>query len=189
MIEQVSLDALLLRNLLPELNLREGMSVVARVASRAEAQGVIVLAGIALTAKLPPEVETGQTLHLKVAEVTPEQVTLRLDPQAAALAAPPPPPAPRSPQLAVQQPPRRGADGAESATVSLSFDSAVLGRLDLHIDLARASVSAGITAPTGPALELATAAAGQLERALADKTGRAAHVRVTPRRDPFDAYA
>jgi hypothetical protein len=189
MIEQVSLDAFLLRNLLPEFNLREGMSVVARVASRAEAHGVIMLAGVPLTAKLPPEVQAGQTLHLKVAEITPEQVTLRLDSEAAALVAQPPPPAPQPPRIAVEEPPRRGAGGEESATVALSFDSAVLGRLDLRIDLARGSVTAGITATSGPALELATAAAAQLESALADKIGRAAHVRVTPRREPFDAYA
>jgi len=186
MIEGVSVEALLLRNLLPELSLREGTSVVARVASRAEAHGVIVLAGVPLTAKLPPEVEAGQTLHLRVAEVTPEQVTLRLDPQAVA---PPPPPVPRPAQLAVHEPPRRGAAGEESATVALSFDSAVLGRLDLRIDLARGTVIAGVAAPPGVALDLAMAAAGQLENTLAEKTGQAAQVRVTPRRDPFDAYA
>ena len=65
----------MLRTQLPELSLREGTSVVARVASRGEALGVIVLAGVPLTAKLPPEVEAGQTLHLRIAEVTPEQVT------------------------------------------------------------------------------------------------------------------
>lgn len=189
MIEQVALDALLLRTRLPELTLREGMSVVARVASRGQEHGVIVLAGVPLTAKLPPEVVTGQTLHLRVAEVTPEQVTMRLDPPAV----PPFAPAPlqqRPARLTVQEPPQRGtAAGAESAGVALSFDSAVLGRLDLRIDLARGTVSAGVAAPPGAALELATAAAARLQEALAERTGRAAQVRVTARRDPFDAYA
>jgi hypothetical protein len=191
MIERVALDALLLRTQLPELSLREGTTVVARVASRGEGHGVIVLAGVPLTAQLPPEVQAGQTLHLRIAEVTPEQVTMRLEPQSV-IPPPPPPPAPaeqRPARLAVEEPPRRGTGGEASASVALSFDSAVLGRLDLRVDLARGIVSAGITAPPGAALELATAAAGRLEGALAEKTRRAARVRVTPRREPFDAYA
>src|SRR4029079_15311218 len=100
MIERVAVDALLLRTQLPELSLREGSSVVARVAARAEAHGVLVLAGVPLTAQPPPEVQAGQTLHLRVEEVTPERVTLRLDPQAAGVAPPPPPPAAPPPAAA-----------------------------------------------------------------------------------------
>jgi hypothetical protein len=189
MIERIALDALALRSQLPDLRLREGASVVARVAARQAEHGVIVLAGAPLVAKLPPEVEPGQVLHLKVAEVTPEQVTLRLD-QAAMLAqAAPPPPEPRRPELTVREPPRQGAAGEESATVSLAFDSAVLGRLDLRIDLARGIVSARVDVPAGTTLALAEEAAGTLREALAGKTGRTAQVVVTPRRDPFDAYA
>jgi len=83
MIDRVALDALLLRAQFPDLRLREGASVVARVASRAETHGVIVLAGVPLTAELPPEVRAGETLHLRVQDVSDERVTLRLDPQAA----------------------------------------------------------------------------------------------------------
>ena len=189
MIDRVALDALMLRTQLPDLSLREGTSVVARVASRGEAHGVIVLAGVPLTARLPPEVQAGQTLHLKIAEVTPEQVTLRMDPDAAVPLPPPAPLPPRPPALAVREPPRRGADGEDSATVALSFDSAVLGRLDLRIDLARGTVRAAVEAPHGQALTLATEAAGRLEQALAGTTGRPATVRVTSRHEPFDAYA
>jgi hypothetical protein len=190
MIERIALDALALRSQLPDLRLREGASVVARVAARQADHGVIVLAGAPLVAKLPPEVEAGQTLHLRVAEVTPEQVTLRLD-QAAMLAqqAAQPPPAPRPPEVTVGEPPRRGGGGDESAAVALAFDSDVLGRLDLRIDLARGIVSARVDAPAGPALALAEEAADRLREALAAKTGRTAHVTVLPRRDPFDAYA
>ena len=191
MIERIALDALALRSQLPDLRLREGGSVVARVAARQADHGVIVLAGAPLVAKLPPEVQAGQTLHLKVAEVTPEQVTLRLDHaamQAQQLHAQPPPQL-RPPQVTVGDPPRRGAGGVESAAVALAVDSAVLGRLDLRIDLARGTVSARVDVPPGTALELAEAAAGRLRDALAAQTGRAAQVQVSPRRDPFDAYA
>jgi hypothetical protein len=189
MIERIALDALALRAQLPELTLREGASVVARVAAREAGHGVIVLAGVPLVAKLPPEVEAGQTLHLKIAEVTADQVTLRLDQQAMLAAAAQPPATPPPARLLVEEPPRRGAEGEESATVALAFDSAVLGRLDLRVDLARGTVSAGVAAPPGAALDLATEAAGRLQDALAERTGRSAQVRVTPRRDPFDAYA
>jgi hypothetical protein len=189
MIERIALDALALRAQLPELTLREGASVVARVAAREAGHGVIVLAGVPLVAKLPPEVEAGQTLHLKIAEVTAEQVTLRLDQQAMLAAAGQPPPAPPTARLVVEEPPRRGGEGGESATVALAFDSAVLGRLDLRVDLARGTVSAAVAAPPGATLELAAEAAARLREALAERTGRAAQVRVTPRRDPFDAYA
>ena len=195
MIDRVALDALLLRAQFPDLRLREGASVVARVASRAETHGVIVLAGVPLTAELPPEVRPGETLHLRVQDVSDERVTLRLDPQAAQ-AAPPPvqdpgaPPPPRPAQLAVEEPPRRPPGGAEgSAGVALSFDSSVLGRLDLRIDLTRGSVQATVEAPAGRSFELANEAAARLQDALAAKTARPAAVRVTARRQPFDAYA
>jgi hypothetical protein len=188
MIERIAIDALALRSQVPELTLREGSSVVARVAAREAGHGVLVLAGVPLVAQLPPEVEAGQTLHLRVAEVTAEQVTLRLD-QQATVASAPAPPAPPPPRLTVEEPPRRGAGGEESAGVALAFDSAVLGRLDLRVDLARGTVSASVGAQPGPGLELAEEAAGRLQEALAERTGRAAQVRVTPRREPFDAYA
>ena len=190
MIERIAVDALVLRAQLPELTLRVGASVVARVAAREAGHGVIVLAGVPLVAQLPPEVATGQTLHLKVAEVTAEQVTLRLDQQAMLTAAQAGQPlAPPPPRVAVDEPPRRGAGGEESATVSLAFDSAVLGRLDLRVDLARGNLSASVAAPPGAAFDLAAEAAGRLQHALGERTGRAAQVRVTPRREPLDTYA
>jgi hypothetical protein len=194
MIDRVALDALMLRTQFPDLRLREGSSVVARVASRAEAHGVIVLAGVPLTAELPPEVRDGDVLHLRVQEITEERITLRLDPQAPptaqGAAAPPPPPTARPPRLAVAEPPRRPPGGGEdAATVALAFDSDVLGRLDLRIDLTRGGVQAAVEAPAGRAFDLAAEAAARLQDALAERTARPATVRVTPRRAPFDAYA
>ncbi len=49
----VSVQTLLLKTQLPEVTLREGTSVVARVLSRGENHGVLVIAGIPLTATLP----------------------------------------------------------------------------------------------------------------------------------------
>ena len=40
--------------------------MMARVASRGESHAVIVIAGIPVTAQVPPEVQAGATLKLKV---------------------------------------------------------------------------------------------------------------------------
>jgi len=184
----VSVQTQLLRVQMPELVLRPGASVMARVASRGEAHGVIVLAGIPLTAQLPDEVQAGATLRLLVQEVSPERVVLRLDTPEAGLQPAPQAPAPR---VNVQEPPRRArtAGGEEVASVALSFDSPALGRLDLRIDLATGSVQAAIAAPPGAGYEAVQAGAERLRASLAEATERPAAVRVTPRREPLDLYA
>jgi hypothetical protein len=111
----VSLDALALRARLPELVLRPGLSVVARVAARGEgARGVLVLAGVPLAARLPDTVQAGDTLRLRVAEVGDERVVLRIESPEAAPTAPAAPPPPR---VAVREPPepRVAAQGEERA--------------------------------------------------------------------------
>jgi len=185
-------DALLLRSQLPELVLRPGASLVARVASRGEGdRGVLVLAGIPLTAQLPEEVAAGETLRLTVTGVSPEQVTMRLEPQApptAGPAAPPPPPA----RVVVQEPPHRarGEDGEDVHVVALAFASAALGRLDLRLELSdRGALQASVVAPAGEAHALAQAGAEALREGLAARTGLQAGVRVLPRRAPLDLYA
>jgi hypothetical protein len=56
------------------------VSVVARVLSRGEHHGVLVIAGVPLSAQLPPEIgRTDETLRLSVTDVTPERVTMQLD--------------------------------------------------------------------------------------------------------------
>src|SRR5690349_22620487 len=110
----VSVATALLRAQLPEVSLREGQSVMARVASRGEGHGVLVLAGIPLTAQLPPGIESGATLKLRIEEVSQERVVLRMEGQPVnPLAAGSPPPRPGAPKLAVGEPPRRAAGGEE----------------------------------------------------------------------------
>ena len=84
--DPIAVTAALLRNQLPDVTIREGASLMARVASKGEGHAVIVIAGIPVTAKLPPEVQAGATLKLKVQEVTPERVTLQIEPQQPAAA-------------------------------------------------------------------------------------------------------
>jgi len=185
----VAVQTLLLKAQLPELTLRPGASIVARVLSRGESHGELVIAGVPLSAQLPEEVgASGETLRLTVREVTPERVTLQLDQTlpAASHAAP----TPQRPRVTVDDPPRTvRAGGEERATVALSFHSDALGRLDIRIELAGSRVKTAVQAQSGQPYELASAAAPRLEDGLRVRTGLAAEVRVTPRRDPLDVYA
>lgn len=186
----VAVQTLLLRTQLPELTLRPGTSVVARVLSRGEAHGVLVIAGVPLTAQLPEQVgATGDVLRLTVADVTPERVTLQLD-HAAAATQQAPPPAHADARVTVEEPPRRvHAGGEERATVALAFHSAALGRLDLRLELSSTRISTAVEAAGGRPFELADAAADRLQEGLQARTGLPAEVRVTPRREPLDLYA
>jgi hypothetical protein len=185
----VAVQTLLLRAQLPELTLRPGASIVARVLSRGDAHGVLVIAGVPLAAQLPEEVgATGETLRLTVRDVTPERVTLQLDQTVPA--APHAPPQPQRPRVTVDDPPRAiRVAGEERSTVALSFHSDSLGRLDIRIELAGSRVKADVQARSGQPYELASAAAPRLEDGLKARTGLDAEVRVTPKRDPLDVYA
>jgi hypothetical protein len=187
----VSVATALLRAQLPDVTLREGASVMARVASRGEGHGVIVLAGMPITAQLPDGVESGATLKLRVEEVGPERVVLRMDAQPVnPMAAGPAAPRAEPPRLAVGEAPRRAGTGEDGgASVSLAFVSPALGRIDLRIDLATRAVDVGVETPSGPAFDAADGAAERLRSTLEDALERPASVRVTPRREPLDVYA
>jgi hypothetical protein len=186
----VGIQTLLLRTQLPEVTLRPGTSIVARVLSRGDNHGVLVIAGIPLSAQLPEAIgKTGETLRLTVSDVTPDRVTLQLDQVINPNAQPTPPPAER-PQVAVREEPRTvRVGGEERSTVALSFTSTALGRLDLRLELAGTRISADVEAPAGRSFALADAAAGRLQDGLQARTGLDAAVQVTPRREPLDLYA
>jgi hypothetical protein len=190
-VDPIAVDALLLRTELPELVLRPGHSVVARVASRGEGPlGVLILAGVPLRASLPEEVKAGETLRLTVTEVSPDRIVMRMDAAALAMAAPPPPPQAPLARVGVDEAPqrRRGASGDE-ATVALRFETPALGRLDLRVELTAGSVRATVGATPGRSYDLADGRSGALRDALAAKTARQASVVVVPRREPLDIYA
>src|SRR4051794_22745059 len=187
----VAIRTLLLREALPDLALRPGASVVARVASKGEHTGVLVLAGVPLTAQLPDEVRAGETLRLRVADVTSERVTLQLEPpQSAPAGQPPAPPRAAAARVAVGEPPRRRLEGGEAVdSVTLGFTSEALGRLDLRIDLRAGSVQVTVDTPGGQVQDLAHGEAPRLRDGLAVKVGREAAVTVRARRESVDFYA
>lgn len=91
----------LLRAQLPDLVLRPGMTLPARVIEREGRFGVLLLAGTPLSAELPETLQAGDRLRLRVEEIGADRVLLRT------VEAPAAPPAaaagaPRSPSGGVQ---------------------------------------------------------------------------------------
>lgn len=187
-------EAALLRDLLPDLVLREGMRIVASVAERAGQRGIIVLAGTPLAAQLPDEVQVGDVLRLVVAETSADRVVLRIEP---GVAAPPPVavavPLPGGVTARIVVDERDGAGSGEPREhheVRVTYASAMLGDLELHLALAGAeTVRVNVRAGAGAPFELAERHAAELAEAIGAAIGRPAQVSVSPRHDPFDAYA
>lgn len=187
-------DAKTLEAKFPELVLRPGMMLAARVHANEQGRGQLSLAGRLLAAQLPEELAAGEQLKLQVQEATPERVVLRIEP----------PVVPMTPQAALVPLPdgrlarvevsereaREGGDGQGGAggVVALSYETEALGRLDLRLELGPHGITATIAAPAR-SFALADDASGALARVLAETTHRDASVRVLARRDPFDAYA
>jgi hypothetical protein len=194
--DMLRVEAALLRNVLPDLLLREGMQVVATVAERAGQKGIIVLAGTPLAARLPDEVKVGDVLRLVVAEAGSERIVLRIaDP--AAVPVPPPPvvavPLPGGAAARIVVDERDGAGGGsprEHHEVRLTYASMALGPLELHLALAGPeAVRVNVRARAGASFELAERHATELAEAIGAATGKLAQVSVSPRHDPLDVYA
>jgi hypothetical protein len=193
--DMLRVEAALLRNLLPDLVLREGMRMVASVAERAGQKGIIVIAGTPLAAQLPDEVQAGDVLRLVVAEATPERVVLRMADPAAPPVPPPlavavPLPGGAAARIAVDERDAGGGGAREHHEVRLTYASTALGPVELHLALAGSeAVRVNVRARAGAPFELAEGRAGELAEAIGAATGKPAQVSVSPRHDPLDVYA
>jgi hypothetical protein len=174
---QITPELILLRAALPVPALRPGAVLAARVLDR----GLIALAGTRVQAKLPDDVHPGDVLRLRVQEAGPEKIVLQIVPQ--------PPPVstaavalPGGAFARVMEDDEEDGSGSRSAgqrSVVLRYDSPVLGRLDIRLSAAGATVHAS----EGPPADTARAAAGELAAALS------APVAVIARRSALDARA
>ena len=184
-------QAALLRAQLPELVLRPGMTLPARVMERHGQMGILLLAGTPLSAQLPDELKAGDRLRLRVEDVG-EQVVLRQveTPAAQQQAQAPLPPEVGLPlpngamaQLRVTEKAEEGRGDDEAVTVALDYDSPALGTLDLRLvqQPGGAGLQVTVGATAGAPEERVRGAAEELRRALADATGLAATVRVVGR--------
>ena len=185
-----------------ETPLKPGPVLPARVL----AGGAILLAGVRLAATLPPGLEPGAVLRLKVREATGERLLLQVVEQvqpheAAQDAAPASAPVPTFPvelpagataRLLVE-PDAEGsteeARGGARHTVTLRYESAGLGRVDLALTLDGAAVRAVAHAPAGEVAERLRAATGDLRAALSGALGRPASVDIVARAEVFNAQA
>jgi hypothetical protein len=185
-------ELVLLRTSMPDIPLRAGTLLHARVLERHAAQAIIDLAGAILTAELPEHVEAGSRLRLRVAEATAERLHLRMEPAPA-----PVPPAPGLPlpggavaRLAVEdRGAARGADGSPAPFVTLVYESDTLGRVELRLALDSGALVAAVRVREGDAHARAAGAAGELRTALRAATGLSCELAVLPRHDPLDTYA
>jgi hypothetical protein len=191
-------EAAMLRAMLPDLVLREGMQVVASVVERAGQKGIIMLAGVPLAAQLPDNVKTGDVLRMIVAETGSERVVLRIsDAQQAPQAQAPTPtvgvPLPNgtNAHVAVAE---RDAGGARGAGASSTRSGSRLPRPGSATSTCTWSspatrCCASTCARAGAAFELAERHAAELQTAVATASGKPAQVLVSARHDPFETYA
>jgi hypothetical protein len=184
------IQAALLRAQLPELVLRPGMTLPARVMERTGQFGVLLLAGTPLSAQLPAELQAGDRLRLRVEEVGADRVVLRaVETPAPAPAATPPPelalPLPGGRRAEVRVTEKASEEGGpdDPATVALDYDSPALGTLDLRLvqQPAGAGLQVTVGATSGMPEERVRAAAEELREALTEATGLPATVRVVGR--------
>ena len=193
----LQVEAAFFRRAMPDLILREGSTLAARVAERHGKHGIITLGGTPLLAELPDGVKTGDTLQLLVADTRGEKVVMRLLQENAAEQAP-------SPALNLTQPDGSQArltvdeDGSgeggggrdrEQAAVALTYETLRLGPVGLRLEIAPGVVRVRAEVTAGRVYDLADDASDQLRSRLSAITGRAAEVTVVPRRDSIDAYA
>jgi hypothetical protein len=191
-------EAAFFRRQMPDLLLREGSTLAARVAERNGKHGVITLAGAALLAELPDDVKTGDKLRLLVADTRQEKVVMKLV-QDQAVAQPQQPEAYIANPDGTQSRLTVDEDGAdedggggsdrESAAIGLTYETPRLGKLGLKLEIAPGVVRVRVEARAGGVYEAADDASDALRRKLAERTGRAADVVVVPRVDHVDAYA
>jgi hypothetical protein len=193
----LQVEAAFFRRQMPDLILREGSTLAARVAEREGKHGIITLAGIPLLAELPDGVKTGDTLTLLVADTRGEKVVMRLVQDQAAEQTPAPTinltqPDGSQARLTVDedgtQEEGRGRD-REQAGISLTYETPRLGRVGLRVEIAPGQVRVRAEVTAGRIYELADDASDALRSSLSAMTGRAAEVTVVPRRDRIDAYA
>src|SRR5689334_5831281 len=133
----LQLEAALIRRQLPDLLLRPGMTLFARVAEREGRHGIIVLAGSPLVAELPDEVQVGDKLRLLVQDTRGERVAMKLIQEQPAAPAQTPViglPLPDGSQARIHVDDEEASesdadDDPEHASISITYESPALGAM------------------------------------------------------------
>src|SRR5262245_29520822 len=131
---RVFVDPALLRVEMPDLVLRPGMMLAARVAERSGQRGILMLAGHPLSAQLPDQVKAGDKLRLQVMEASSDRVVMKLVEESAQQPDPTVVPVPlpdgRLAQLMVDEREGEGRRERGAATVAITYRSPALGAVD-----------------------------------------------------------
>jgi hypothetical protein len=167
-------ELILLRAALPGPMLRPGAVLAARVLEN----GLLALAGARVKATLPDDVRPGDALRLQVKDLGPDRIVLQIVPDSPPAATSAVPLPGGATARIVEDEDGAGARGGGRAVV-LRYDSPTLGRLDIHLSAAGATVHA----TEGPPADAARASAADLATALN------APVAVIGRRSALDARA
>ena len=194
----------LLRTMMPELALKPGTVLGARVIGR----DAIALAGVRIAANLPPELEDGARVQVRVREATGARLVLEVVERASAESS-----APAAAAAPVLIPTgaliglpggaharlfvdgedegeaASGPAGARVSTVTLRYESAGLGRVDLALTVEPGAVRAVVHGPAGEVAERLRAGTGALREALMATLGRPASVDVYARAEAVDVEA
>jgi hypothetical protein len=130
-------------------------------------------------ATLPEDVRPGDVLRLTVKEAGPDRILLQVVQQPPPVATPPVMLPGGATARVIHEDDEEGAGASGERAVTLRYDSATLGRLDIRVS----SAGATVVASEGPPADAARAAAGELAGALG------APVAVVARRSALDAQA
>jgi hypothetical protein len=198
--QPIAVQLIMLQQVMPDVTLRTGQSLLARVAERHGDRGILMIGGQPLVAQLPENVRSGDVLKLAVRDVTAEQVVMQMHegkeaPQTAqqgqptAVLVPFPGGPPAHIVVDDQASGGEGAGEGDVAAIALTYESPALGPINLRLGMDAANVVAEVRVAAGAPLELAGAAADVLRDALAAATERVASVTVAPRPGSFDVSA
>lgn len=197
--QPIAVQLITLQQVMPDVTLRLGQSLLARVAERHGDRGILMIAGQPLVASMPENVRAGDVLRLAVRDITAEQVVMQMHEgkeapaaqqqgqQPIPLAFPGQPPS----RILVDDQASSGGEAQEGevAAVALTYESPALGAMNFRLGMDGARVVCEVRVAAGAPLEVATAAADALRDRLASATDRAASVSVAPRPGSFDVSA
>jgi hypothetical protein len=200
-VQPIAVQLIMIQQSMPDVTLRLGQTLLARVAERHGERGILIIAGQPLVAQLPEHVRAGDVLKLAVKDIGAEQVVMQLhEGREAAQAAqqgsqvqtvmvPVPGGVPAHVVVDDKANGGGGGEGGEAHAVALTYESPALGPINLRIGMDAANVVADVRVAAGAPLELASAAAEALRGALAGATERVATVSVAPRPGSFNVSA
>ncbi|HEY7633837.1 MAG TPA: hypothetical protein VH817_24265 [Thermoleophilaceae bacterium] len=188
---RVFIDPAMLKAEIPQLVLRPGMTLAARVAERHGSRGLLMIANAALAAELPDEVKAGDTLRLRVQEASPDRIVMRLESDTQqAQVVPVPLPGGQHAQIYVNDQEAEGSQVAgRRSQVAITYRSPALGAIDFHLALEAGALTAQVKARQGAPYEQAHQQAEELRDSLHRATGKPVQLTVSPRHDPLDVYA